>query len=95
MTTAVGAALGNWSKTYYFATSILLAIAVLVPPVWHYFDSKRRLELKQTAFVGCLLHHATKDISTCERMRPEVLAPSTYQLCLWRYTAKQCAPYRQ
>lgn len=92
--TAIGVAIVKWSKAWYFSASILLAIALIAPAVWHYFDSKHRLELKQTAFIGCLLHHDTKDIRTCERMRPDVLAPSTYQLCLWRFNGQQCAPYK-
>jgi hypothetical protein len=58
-----------------------------------YLDERHRLELKQIAFIGCLTHHETKDIRTCERIRPRVLAPQTYQMCLMRFTGKECAPY--
>jgi hypothetical protein len=58
-----------------------------------YLDERHRLELKQIAFIGCLTHHETKDIRTCEKIRPAVIAPQTYQMCLMRFTGPQCAPY--
>lgn len=58
-----------------------------------YLDERHRLELKQIAFIGCLTHHDTKDIRICEKMRPAVIAPQTYQMCLMRFTGAQCAPY--
>ncbi|MET0287101.1 MAG: hypothetical protein ABW352_21635 [Polyangiales bacterium] len=72
---------------------IMVLFAVAYAFTADYLDESHRLELKQIAFIGCLTHHETKDIRTCEKMRPSELAPQTYQLCLMRFTGAQCAPY--
>jgi hypothetical protein len=72
---------------------IMTLFAVAYAFTADYLDERHRLELKQIAFIGCLTHHETKDIATCEKLKPAELAPQTYQLCLMRFTGAQCAPY--
>ncbi|HEY6877233.1 MAG TPA: hypothetical protein VI299_04400 [Polyangiales bacterium] len=72
---------------------IMTLFAVSYALTADYLDERHRLELKQIAFISCLTHHQTKDIRTCEKIRPEKLAPQTYQMCLMRFTGKECAPY--
>lgn len=72
---------------------IMMSFAVSYAFAAELLDQHHRLQLKQVAFIGCLTHHGTRDIATCEKMKPAVLAPQTYQLCLMRFTGEQCAPY--
>jgi hypothetical protein len=69
----------------------LVVTAMAIPLVWNHVDTTRRMNLKQTAYAGCLTHH---DLAGCAAMGPVEVDPATVALCEMRFDPRDCAQLR-
>jgi hypothetical protein len=69
----------------------LVVTAMAIPLVWNHVDTMRRMNLKQTAYAGCLTHH---DLAGCAPKRPLDVDPATVALCEMRFDPRECAQLR-
>lgn len=72
-------------------TVVLFLLAAVIPLLWAYADSRRRLELKQTALVACFLHRNMRD---CAHLRTAPYHAQAWEYCLLRYTHSECAEFK-